>query len=453
MTDGGAVGEAGASMNTTTLAPISGRERIDTLDVLRGVAVLGILLMNIQGMGLPWERGRPPLPVALNIDWVAFLIQDVVFAGSMRGLFTLLFGAGMVVMLRRADEIQGAAAIQAYLTRCFALLLLGIANFAVFMWPGEILFNYGLCGFLLLLFRRADNRVLVTGAAALLVFMSVALGTPSLDRAQTLRTAEAAIAAKAQGKKLTKEQTEAIEKRETMIKKSTPTPEERQKERELRTSFPGVLAWSTRAWLDFNYTPMSILFVLESLAFMMIGVVLLRTGVLTGERSAGFYASLALGGYAAGLLVRGAMAAISWRAGYLPNPVTAEWRGFVYELGRLPTTLGLLGLTVLLFQQGVMGPLAGVLKAVGRMALTNYVAQSVITSILFYAFGLYDRLGFAQLMGLAGLIWIFQGIFSVLWLKVYAMGPLEWLLRCLTYGAWRPLERVAASGPEAVAAQ
>jgi uncharacterized protein len=436
-------------MDTITLAPISRRDRIDNLDVLRGVAVLGILLMNIPGMGMPWEYGRPLTPVGPTLDWIVYTIQDVVFAGSMRGLFTLLFGAGMVVMLRRADEIQGAAAIQAYLTRCFALLLLGVANFALFLWPGEILFNYGLCGLMLLLFRKAENRVMLVAAAAMLVFMSVALGTPPLERAQTLRTAQAAIAAKAEGKKLTKEQTEAITKREEMIKKSKVSPEERAKEREIRTHFPSVLGWSAKAWLEFNYEPISLLFLLESLSFMLIGVVLFRTGVLTGEKSTGFYATLAVGGYAAGLLVRGAMSAVAWRAGFTPNPVSAEWRGFVYELGRLPTTIGLLGLVTLLFQQGLLGPWATALKAVGRMALTNYVGQSVITSILFYGLGFYDRFGFAQLMGVAVLIWIVQAIFSLLWLRAYEMGPLEWLLRSLTYGTWKPLGPAAVGAPVA----
>jgi uncharacterized protein len=431
-------------MNTVNLAPIDRGARIDVLDVLRGVAVLGILLMNIPIMGLPWDLGRPNLPATPgNIDWIAFTVQDVVFAGSMRGLFTLLFGAGMIVMLKRLDEIQGEAALQAYLTRCFALILLGVANFAIFLWPGEILFNYGVCGFALLLFRKADNRVLLTGAAAILVFMSVALGGPSLDRAQTLRTAEAALVAKAQGKTLTKEQTAAIEKRAEALKRASPPADVRLKEKTLRTSYPGVVAWSARQWLDFNFTPLAMLFLLESLAFMLIGIFLFRAGVLTGERSTGFYLALALGGYAAGLIVRGAMMTLSWQAGFQPNPVTTEWRGFVYELGRLPTTLGLVGLVVLAFRFGVLGPLKGALQAVGRMALTNYIGQSVITSILFYGFKRYDAFGFAQLMGIAVLIWIFQGIFSVLWLKRYAMGPCEWLLRCLTYGAWKPLERAA----------
>lgn len=433
-------------MNTVNLAPIDRGARIDVLDVLRGVAVLGILLMNIPIMGLPWDLGRPNLPaVSGNIDWIAFTVQEVVFAGSMRGLFTLLFGAGMIVMLKRADEIQGAAAIQAYLTRCFALMLLGVANFAIFLWPGEILFNYGVCGLALLLFRKADNRLLLTAAAAILVFMSVALGSPALDRAQTLRTAEAALVAKAQGKTLNKEQTAAIEKRAEAMKKATPPPEERLKEKTLRTSFPGVVAWSARQWMDFNVTPLAMLFLLESIAFMLIGVFLFRTGVLTGERSTGLYVAMMLGGYALGFLVRGAMMTLAWRAGFLPNPVTVEWRGFVYELGRLPTTIGLVGLVVLLFRFGVLGQLKGALQAVGRMALTNYIGQSVITSILFYGFKLYDTFGFAQLMGIAALIWVFQGVFSVLWLKLYAMGPCEWLLRSLTYGTWRPLERATAA--------
>ena len=89
---------------TMTAAPVAVKERFGSMDVLRGVAVCGILLMNIPFMGMLGDSGRPPLPAAPNLDWIAFTIQDVVFSGSMRGMFTLLFGAGMLIMLRRADE-------------------------------------------------------------------------------------------------------------------------------------------------------------------------------------------------------------------------------------------------------------------------------------------------------------------------------------------------------------
>lgn len=427
------------------VGPVAVKERISSLDVLRGVAVCGILLMNITMMGLIGEVSRPPLPAILDIDWIAYTIQDLIFAGSMRGLFTLLFGAGMLIMLRRADSPNGDASMQAYFTRCFALMLLGVANFTLFLWPGEILFNYGVAGLALVLFRKAKTRVLLAAAAAILILMSVALGSPGIDRAESLRGVPAAAAAKEAGKTLTKAQEGSLAMQESMNEVLNPTAEKIEKERAQRTSLPGVLVWSTKLWVDFNFGNQAIIFLGESLGFMLIGMALFQRGILSGEKSLRFYVLLAVGGYSLGFLVRGAFLSAEWSTGFLPNPDQMLWRGFIYELGRLPTTIGLLGLVMVVLMTGALGRLAVPIQAIGRMALTNYVGQSLITAIIFYAFGLVGKFGFAQLMGIAALIWIFQAIFSVFWLKRYEMGPLEWMLRMLTYGEVTPLQRVQPS--------
>jgi uncharacterized protein len=437
-------------MDTVTLAPIAKRDRIAVLDVLRGVAVLGILLMNIPIMGMLFDHPLPPLPATPSLDWIVYTLQDTVFSGAMRGLFTLLFGAGMIVMLTRPDPAQEAAATQAYLTRCFALVLLGVANFALFLWPGEILFNYGICGLALLLFRRVDTRVLVVAAVATLVFFSVLQGNQAAERAANLRMAETAAQVQAAGRPLTEAQEKALTARTEMLRRVNPSAQDRQEAYEVRTHYPSLLAWSAKTWLKYNWGPWAT-FVFETLGFMLIGMALFRAGVLTGRWSSRFYLALAVGGFAFGLAVRGTLAAANWRVGYMPDPALMPWRGYLYELGRLPVTLGWVGLVTLVFRHGLIGPLAGVLGAVGRLALTNYVGQSVITSILFYGLHLFGKLGFAQLMGVAVLIWIAQGAFSVLWLRRYEMGPAEWLLRAVTYGAWRPLGRVVA-GPKSVPA-
>lgn len=433
-------------MSTTDVGPITRGERIGSLDVLRGVAVCGILLMNIPIMGMIGMVGRPHYPVGFDIDWIAYSVQSLVFEGSMRGLFTLLFGAGMLIMLRHLESEAGARATQAYFTRCFALMLLGVANFAFFLWPGEILTNYGIVGLALFLFRKADLRVLLTAAAAILIITSVAMGTPSIDRGQKVHDGIVAAAAKAEGKKLTDEQKEALEGRTKMMGFLHPKPAEVAKETAQRTSFPGVLVWSAKTWVQFNWTPETIAFFGESLAFMLLGLFLFRTGVLSGERSLGFYALLAAGGYGLGFLVRGALLAYQWRAGFEPTQYGGIYSNFTYELGRLPITLGLTGLILLLFKAGALNWLKGALSAIGRLALTNYVGQSIITSIIFYGFALVGKFDFAALMGIAALIWIGQGIFSVLWLKRYEMGPAEALLRSLTYGAWRPMGRAGQTG-------
>ncbi|MEW5684678.1 MAG: DUF418 domain-containing protein [Pseudomonadota bacterium] len=426
----------------TDTGPIRSGERLGALDVLRGVAVCGILLMNIPLMGQPTARPEWPLgaPV-LDADWITYSVQHVVFAGSMRGLFTLLFGAGMLIMLRSLDGDATQPPAQAYFTRCFALMLLGVAQFAIFLWPGEILFNYGVVGLALFLFRRAKPRVLITAALAITATISIAMGAPGLKRAETLRTAEAAAIAQAAKKPLTKEQTEALEKKKEMDEKRHPPPSVLEKERVQRTTFPGVLEWSTNIWVEFNLGPDAWAFLGESLAFMLLGMALFQMQVLGGERSLGFYLSLAGAGYGLGVLIRGAMYAALWRAGFEPTPQGAALGGFLYEVGRLPTTLGLLGLVLALYKLRVLGPLEGALKAIGRLALTNYTLESILTSVLFYGLGYYDRFTFGGLMAVSAAIWVALGIFSVLWLRRWEMGPAEWVLRSITYGRWQALGR------------
>ncbi len=436
---------------TMTAAPVAVKERFGSMDVLRGVAVCGILLMNIPFMGMLGDSGRPPLPAAPNLDWIAFTIQDVVFSGSMRGMFTLLFGAGMLIMLRRADEPGGENAISAYLTRCFALILLGVANFAIFLWPGEILFAYGVVGLALLLFRKAPPRLLLTAAAASLVVLTLSFAIPVIDRAAALRDAPAAAAAKAEGKTLTDDQKAALKMQARGAEVMRPPAAKLEKERQQRTSFPGVVVWSTKFWAQFNLSRNGIFGLLESLGFMLIGMALFQKGYLTGQKPLKVYVGLMVGGYGLGLAIRGVQAFCAWTTAYELNPYQMLWGAFLYEVGRLPMTIGLLGLVMTLYQVDAFGRLADGIKAIGRMALTNYVGQSVITAILFYAFGLLGKFGFAQLMGIAALIWIAQGIFSVLWLRVFEMGPLEWLLRMLTYGQKTPIPRVTPA-PAAVPA-
>jgi len=388
---------------------------------------------------------HPPTPAVLDADWIAFLVQNVVFAGSMRGLFTLLFGAGMLIMLRSLDGDAAQPPAQAYFTRCFALMLLGVAQFAVFLWPGEILFNYGVVGLALFLFRRAQVRVLLTAAAAVLVAMSIAIGAPGIKRAETLQIAQTAATLQAAKKPLTDEQTKALEAKKEMDEKRHPKPEALAKERAQRTSFPGVLAWSTSFWTEFNFTGEALAFLGESLAFMLLGMALFRLNVLGGERSLGFYLALAGGGYAVGLTIRGVMQCAQWQAGFEPTPTLMALSGFLYEAGRLPTTIGLLGLVLAFHKLRAFGPLEIALKAIGRLALTNYTLESVLTSVLFYGLGYYDRFTFGGLMAVSAGIWVVLGVFSVLWLRRWEMGPAEWLLRSLTYGRWQALGRAQPS--------
>ena len=123
--------------------------RIEVLDVMRGIAVCGILAVNILVMGTVGSTQGRTFPASWDVDWIAWVGQRLLLEGPMRGLFTILFGAGMVMMLRRAEGADGQALpIDVWTRRCLALLLLGVVHFLVLMWPGEILWTYGIAGFL-----------------------------------------------------------------------------------------------------------------------------------------------------------------------------------------------------------------------------------------------------------------------------------------------------------------
>lgn len=422
-------------------------ERIATLDLLRGVAICGILLMNIPGMGMLWHVGHPPFPARPTLDWTAYGIQSVLFEGSMRGLFTLLFGAGMLVMLRRAEQDGAAAPIDVFIRRCLALMLLGVVQFAVFMWPGEILFDYGMTGFFILAFRRARPRTLLTVALVLLALFSLASIGQAYDiRGQVDRGTRAEQLAKA-GRPLTREQQKALDAFREMRERRDPPPAAVAREIARRTSFPGVLAWSAGEWSQFNLDWESWFGRLESFIFMLVGMALFRTGVLSGERRPGFYLRLALGCYAVALPLRLALTLARMRMGTGFDFWTVLVSGVGYEPLRLLMTLGHVGLLCRLWQAGALGA-ARPARALGRMALTTYSLQSIITAVLFYGLGLLDRLGFAALMGVAALIWLATGLFATLWLRTHAMGPAEAVLRRIAYGRGERRGPAAVPGPD-----
>lgn len=431
-------------MTTIILNPVARAARFPSLDILRGFAALGILLMNIPSMGLSWDRALPPLPVQWNIDWIAVAVQEVAFNGVMRGLFTLLFGAGMIVMLTRPDPAREDAAHKAYFARCFALMLLGFVNFAILLWPGEILFSYGLSGLVLFLFRKADIRLLGMAAAVSLIVMPIGLHHALAEKMEMLTLADAAVAAKAAGKTPGKEEAAALKARDAKIREAL-SPATQAKERAIRTDWKTLPGWSLEKWSEISLTsPFTFWFQLETLGSMLLGMILFRVGVLTGRQSMRVYALMAASGLIPGLAMRGAIVAGLWRNGYIPTADVAMMQLWLYQPARLCMMIGMLGLVMLLLKSGALGRLTNPLAAVGRTALTTYIGQSVITSILFYGLGLYGRFGFAQLMGLCLLIWIAQCMMSMAWLRRFDMGPAEWLLRSLTYGHFTPIGRNAS---------
>lgn len=431
--------DAGAA--GTTERPATSAARIETLDVLRGVAICGILLMNIWKMGGVTALPLGHVPARLDAEWVTWGLQSLFVDGAMRGLFTLLFGASMLLMLRRAEGTNGSVApIDAWVRRSLGLMVLGLFQWLVLQWPGEILWDYGIAGLFLLVFREARPRALLIAAAVIIAGLTANTAYRSWQEVDQLHQAPTAFAARAAGEPVTADQREAMAAAEVARATTRPTAAERAALVEQRRHFRSRMKWSEHFWTGENIGLSGWLEVAESVSFMVLGMALLRRGVLTGQASAATYRWMIVAGYGGGLALRALLVTLAVRTGWdMTSPAvgTGAWTLAlaVFQPARLLVTLGHVGLIVTLWRGGWLGG-AATLRSLGRMTLTVYCLQSAITSLLFYGLGYVGAWGLPTLWGVAVLIWAATAIFCRVWLARYAMGPAERLLRSFAYREW-----------------
>ena len=413
--------------------------RIETLDVLRGVAICGILLMNIWKMGGVTELPLATFPARLDLDWLTWGIQALFVDGAMRGLFTLLFGASMLLMLRKVDTGH-VAPLDAWARRSLGLMVLGLFQWLVLQWPGEILWDYGVAGLFLLAFRTARPRTLLIAAAVIIAGLSANTAYRSWQEVDQLHAAAPAAAALAAGRPIDADARAAIEAAAAERAAVHPTAAARADAIRARTHLKSLLKWGEHFWTGENIGLSGWLEVAESVSFMAIGMAMLRMGVLTGEASAATYRWMMVAGYGGGLALRALLVGLEVHTGWdmaSPAVSTGAWTVALalFQPARLLVTLGHVGLIVTLFRSGVMRR-AVTLRSLGRMTLTVYCLQSLITSTLFYGFGFVGAWGLPTLWGIAALIWAATALFCRIWLSRFAMGPLERLLRAFAYGEW-----------------
>ncbi len=401
-------------------SPVAEADRIRSLDVLRGFAVLGILVMNISSFSMPSAAYQNPTVwgslEGLN-GWV-YRLSHVFADLKFMAIFSMLFGAGMVLMAERR-EARGARPGGLHLKRMFWLLIFGVIH-AYALWFGDILVWYAMTGALIFLFRRRRPRTLIVLAVLSWVVGSGVMAAAGLS---TDQWPEEALA-------------------ET-IAEMDPPPE----------ALEAELAIYRGGWLDQmeHRVPTSLAFHTEIYpvwavwrvgGLMLLGMALFKLGVFSAEARARVYASFIGAGVLIGipLIVFGLVrnAASGWAA---PD---AFFLGSLYNYwGSIPVALGWVGVVMLLCQTGMWNGLATRLAAVGRMAFTNYIAQTVICTTLFYGhgfglFGSVDRVGQA---GIVLTIWALLLAASPWWLARFRAGPLEWLWRSLVYGKRQPFRR------------
>lgn len=436
------------------IGPVSSAERIQTMDVVRGFALLGILLMNIVDFGMPhWAYMNPNIAGgATGPNLIAFILQYVLFEGKMRALFSMMFGAGVILLTTRGVERGGGIEVaDIYYRRTLWLMLFGIAH-AMLLWRGDILYPYAICGLFLFPIRKLPAKTLLCVAGVMFLLMTgfgigEAFGLPKKKE-----KGEAAIALEKKGAKLTDQQKKDKEAWEKVLKNFNPPKEDVQKEIEAyRGGYLKSLAQRAGEVSEWHGTALYHPGLVDFYAFMLLGMAFVKLDVLTGGRPLSFYVKIAAAGYLIGIPMNATTISTYIRSGY--EPITAAFAFSTYHLGRLCLALAHMSLLLIFVKKGFLAFLISRLAAVGQMAFSNYLSHSVICTLFFYGHGLgmFARLERHQLYFVVAAVWTLNLIWSPIWLRHFRFGPMEWCWRSLTYWQRQPMRiQTAAEGvPEA----
>jgi uncharacterized protein len=433
--------------------PTTEADRLEVVDLLRGVALTGILFMNVFGFALAPYSTEAFKANPATLDFWVYAANIIFLEGKMRALFGMVFGAGVFLFVRN-KAIVGWQLHALTGRRMGLLVLFGLIHAHVLLWMGDILYLYGICGVLVYLLRNLPPRWLLVAVplVAVLDFSGNQAFYVNI-RAKRLAYVEA-VAVKARGGVPTVTQASALAAWHELERTLIP---DRAQGLEITRKMLGhyadvasrvrPLAWKSE-------TQFLLLDIPDSVALMLLGLSLLRLGFLSGTWELGSYRRLALLGYALGLplaawsFLHNVAVAPTFEAGLAHMERTpVDWFGLIYPFQRILLVLGHASLLVLLHRSGRLAALTARFRAVGQMAFTNYIAHTVISTLTFfgYGFGLYGKLAFWQTQAFALAVGAMALVWSPWWLARFRFGPLEWMWRSLTYLRWHPLRRSSIS--------
>ena len=405
--------------------------RIVTLDIVRGVAVMGILVMNIAAFALPYPAYANPAAYGgdSELDLASWAFNFLIFDGKMRGLFSILFGASTLLVIERATD-AGRGGAKVHFARMAVLLGFGLVHF-YFIWFGDILALYALCGMLLYFFRNKSPRDLVRWAVAFLSLSVIYFGLIGLTGALAGNPNIPPQAA-----------AEMIESREVIeFELGASSPQIANDLALYRSDYASIVdsRLNGRTWEPF----MSVFgFGFETLGLMFLGMALFKSGFLTGDWEPASYRRWAL-----------RCAAIA-----LPPLAFLVWWQASADFDAVRVFLALIALSVPFdvlmavgwaaaiiwwARVGPMPPLRARVAAAGRMAFTNYLATSIIMTSIFYGYGLglFGDVSRAGLWLFVLSMWALILAWSKPWLDRFHYGPLEWLWRSLSRLQLQPLRK------------
>ncbi len=423
------------------LKPTGNAERINSIDIIRGVALLGILLMNITGFGLYKAYFNPLNSGGANgLNLTVWWINSMFFEGTMRGLFSMLFGAGILLFTsRKSENNTGSAVTDLFFRRLLWLLLFGVIHCYLLLWDGEILYAYALVGMFAFSFRHMNpKRLIITATVILLISTSLDI-KDYYHTKHAYETATAANLKKIKKETLSQEETKFIEEWDEKVKDEIATPEQVKNEiAERNKDYFSIVMHKAHeneiieSVYLYRYT------FWDTLAMMLLGMAFLNLGILKAIKSNRFYLIMALVGYVIGLTTNYFETSQIISNNFSIMSISKSFN--TYQLGRVFTTIGHIAIIALFIKSGWLLFLQKSLAAVGRMAFTNYIMHTIICITIFmgFGFGMYGKLQRYELYYIVFSIWVFQLIVSPIWLRYFRFGPLEWMWRSLTYWQRQP---------------
>lgn len=436
-------------MPQSLAAPISQQERISIIDSLRGIAILGILLMNIPGFGLaPAAIGDFSLQPQGQLNYFFwYVFGPGVFEGSMRGLFSMLFGAGMFIFVTRLEKkTTGLMPAELFLRRQLWLLLFGIFHAYVLLWYWDILYHYAICGIILFAFRRLSPKYLLIGAAVCLVLMTARENRDLYKKKDVITKGEIVAKIDTTKIKLTDIQKEQLGAFTEFKDKSKPEAKKKKmekQEREIRGSYAELYEARSKQAEEGETFGMYYWAIFDVTLFMFIGLAFFKLGILQGEAKTKVYAWMTVIGLGVGLPLSYLFVIYDVNYNFNWFEIVKNKSFDFYELQRFIHSIGIFGLIMLMYKSGWFKWMFALLRPVGQMAFTNYLMQSVICGIIFMGigFGLFGRLEYHQLFYVVAAVWAVEIAWSHLWLRYFRFGPMEWVWRSLTYWKKQPIRK------------
>lgn len=399
--------------------------RLAAMDVLRGCAVMGILWMNITAFALPQTAYFNPAAVG-PLSWgdkLFWLVSFLFFDGKMRALFSMLFGASMLLLIDR-EEMAGRNGRRTQMIRAAWLFAFGLAHYLL-LWSGDILMIYAVVGLVAMMFIRQEPLSLLKWAflcflAQFLICTAFMLNLYGWAHAAAAPGAAAAI-------------------REGFAQFTGPfinphDPTLLQEIATYRSGFGTILAHHAQLYVsDWWWTFLFAAF--DTLGFMLMGMAMLKGGFLAGRWAADQYWRTARHCFLIGLPPMMALAAWVMLSGFPALPALGSTLAWSFPF-RIPLAVGWAALILWMVARYKERRMTMAIARTGRLALSNYLGSSLVMCLIFYGYGLglFAHLRPAQLPLLVLCAWLAMLVWSTAWLSRFAIGPMEWLWRSLARG-------------------